>query len=181
MTQLTTKRDPEIQQLLDKQAIREAMVRYCRGVDRCDAALISSAYHPDAIDHHSSKTFTGETVGEGIAEWVRTSAKCSMHHVTNQVIEIDGDVAGSETYYAVWQIDAGEGGERTLQALGRYIDRFERRNGEWKIADRLVITDMVRFLPAGGEFPPDRASGLGRRDHTDPSYGLFGSLTLTAG
>jgi ketosteroid isomerase-like protein len=169
-----TERDPEVQQLLDKQAVREVLVRYCRGVDRCDAALISSTYHPDAVDQHSGRNFTGETVGEGIAEWVRSSSTCSMHHVTNQMIELDGDLAASETYYAVWQREIHDGEPRTLQAIGRYLDRLERRDGEWKIAHRLVITELVRYLPPQ-DFPMPLNSDFGRRDHTDPSYELLGA------
>ena len=49
MTSDARTREQELQQLLDKTAIREATMRYCRGVDRFDADRISSAYHPDAL------------------------------------------------------------------------------------------------------------------------------------
>lgn len=172
MSEVMTARDPEIQQLLDKQAIRDAIMRYCRGVDRCDPELISSAYYPDAIDEHGHRTFTGDAVGQGIADWVRPFLRC-MHHVTNQTIQIDGDAAGCESYYAVWQLEEHEGEERVLQALGRYVDRFERRDGEWKIAHRIVVGEIVRYLPPES-FPVDAITDRGRRDHTDPSYAVLG-------
>jgi hypothetical protein len=34
----------------------------------------------------------------------------------------------------VWQTIPGEDGEQLLHAVGRYIDRLERRGGEWRIA-----------------------------------------------
>jgi len=36
----------------DKEEIRDALFRYCRGIDRGDAAMMRSAYHADAIEHH---------------------------------------------------------------------------------------------------------------------------------
>ena len=51
-----TGRDREVQELLDKQAIHEVMIRYCRGLDRMDAELVGSAYHPDAHDDHGGRT-----------------------------------------------------------------------------------------------------------------------------
>ena len=57
MTETNTARDPEVQALVDKQAILEVLTRYCRALDRGDAALIASAYHPDAVDDHGGKTF----------------------------------------------------------------------------------------------------------------------------
>jgi hypothetical protein len=160
-----------VQHLLDKQAIREAVIRYCRGVDRCDPDLIASAYHPDAVDIHGRHHFTGETVGQGIVEVVR-SAKVAMNHVTNQLITLHGDgTAGSETYFSVWQNTEIDGEERLILALGRYVDRFECRAGEWKIAHRLVIVEMTRIIPPGGPMPP--GGGLGSRDRDDPSYAVL--------
>lgn len=169
MTDVVGGEQAAIQQLLDKQAIHEATLRYCRGVDRADPDLISSAYHPDAIDDHGDHRFTGETVGRGVADLVR-SARVSMNQITNQLITLHGDAtARGETYFTVWRTMEIEGEERLLLALGRYVDRFERRAGEWKIAHRLVIVELTRVLPAGGPMSPSRP-GRGSRDRSDPSY-----------
>ncbi|OHV30445.1 MULTISPECIES: nuclear transport factor 2 family protein [Pseudofrankia] len=168
MTDIAGTERAAIQQLLDKQAIREAIMRYCRGVDRADPDLISSAYHPDAVDDHGRQRYTGATVGRGIADLAR-SWKVSAHHVTNQLITLHGDeTAGCETYFMAWQSMETDGEERLLLALGRYVDRFERRDGEWKIANRLVIVELTYIAPAGG--PPPPLLGLGSRDRNDPSY-----------
>ena len=89
----------QLHEFLEKQAIREVAMRYCRGVDRCDAALISSAYHPDAFDDHSGRIFTGETVGEGIVASMREILDATTHHITTQTIKFDGDTARCESYY----------------------------------------------------------------------------------
>lgn len=146
-----------VQELVAKQAIRNAMLRYCRGVDRGDADLIGSAYHLDAVDEHGVATYTGETVGPGIAELMSSSRVC-MHMVANHLIDLrDGDHAGWEAYFGVWQTMSGRDGEEVvLHALGRYLDQMERRNGEWRIAHRLVIVDLTRLLAPGEGVPPSR-------------------------
>jgi ketosteroid isomerase-like protein len=177
---VTTSSESAVQGLLDKQAIEEVVLRYCRGVDRADADLIGSAYHPDAVDDHGNARFTGDTVGAGIVE-LTSSSRVTMHHVTNQFIELLGpDHAASETYFTVWQTMDRDGREHTLHALGRYVDRMERRGGEWRIAHRLVIVEFTRLLPPDGAMPAS-APGLGRRDRSDPSYAVLSGENDTAG
>jgi hypothetical protein len=167
-----TTTEPAVRALLDKQAIREVILRYCRGVDRFDAALISSAYHPDAVGDYGTREFAGRTAGDDIAAWVG-SATHLLHHVTNQVISLAGDTAGCESYYAVWRVENHDGEERVLHALGRYVDRLERRDGEWRIAHRVVVNEIVRYLPLDPG-PEGARTDLGRNDRGDPSYAVLG-------
>jgi hypothetical protein len=173
-------RDPAVQALLDKQAIHEATLRYLRGTDRCDAALIASAYHPDAIDEHGTHHYTGETVGPSIADRLRETTSVCLHHITNQLIRLDGDRAGCETYFVAWIVEAGADGEHVLEAQGRYLDRFECRDGEWRIAHRVVVTDIARSSPLAVDGSMTTlavaARGRGRRDRSDPSYDVLGDL-----
>src|SRR5690242_17297425 len=105
MSDVAIARSREIEELLDKHAIREVMMRYCRGVDRFDAELISSAYHPDAVDEHGGwGTFTGKTVGQDIVNMLKPFMKVTTHHITNQTIQLHGDSAGCESYYACWHV-----------------------------------------------------------------------------
>ena len=173
MTGQPTDRDLEVRELLDKQAIRDVLARYCRGVDRCDAALISSCYHPDARDNHASRSFTGETVGAGIVEWMSEAMEMTTHHITTQTIRIHGDMAGCESYYTGIHTPKGPD-RRLLLTCGRYVDRFERRDGDWRIIDRVVVLEAAHSLPA-----KDAVTGLdgepARRDRNDPSYMALGS------
>jgi hypothetical protein len=166
--------DPELRELLDKQAIHEQLARYCRGVDRADAEMISATYHRDAVDEHGDHRFAGDAIGTGIVELTR-SMRVTLHALTNVVIEFhDSDRAACESYFSAWQTVDLDGEERLVAALGRYLDRFERRDGEWRVAHRLVLVDLTEVLPAPG-FGPSRPSrpSLGRRDRDDPSYDLF--------
>jgi hypothetical protein len=166
----------DLQALLDKQAIYEVMMRYCRGVDRFDPDLITSAYHPDARDDHTGKIFTGATIGKDIVEWLRPALNVVTHHITNHtsVIGADGVTAGAESYYQGWHIEVRDGTERTMHTVGRYIDRLAKRDGQWRIIDRLVVIEFARYV-AKGDIEVPAAAGLARKDRTDPSYVVLGS------
>ena len=58
--------DPELQELLDQRAIRDVVLRYCRGIDRLDLELVRDCYHPDATDDHGG--FVGDR--DEYVEWV---------------------------------------------------------------------------------------------------------------
>lgn len=164
-----TVRDPAIQELLDKQAIREATMRYCRGADRCDPEMVSSAYHPDAVDERPGEGFTGETVGPGLVKSLQETMQSTSHQIGTQLIEVSGDTAACESY-STGQHVLKDG--RRLHTLVRYVDRFERRAGEWRIIHRIVLTEATDVVPAS-DGPPLGPPSRARRDKDDPSYGFF--------
>ena len=57
----TSERDPELQTLLDRQAIHDVLMRYSRGLDRHDRKVLESVYWPDAVDDHI--TYRGDAKG----------------------------------------------------------------------------------------------------------------------
>ncbi|WP_326523677.1 nuclear transport factor 2 family protein [Sphingomonas sp.] len=139
---------PEIQALLDKQAITDVINLYLRGADRAEIALIADAYHPDAIEDH------GGVYNGPASDYVALMAKMLprggiMNHLaTNIVIELDGDVAHAEHYILAFARMKEKGGEKfdTL-TLARAIDRFERRDGQWKIAHRRLAWEWNHEMP----------------------------------
>jgi ketosteroid isomerase-like protein len=174
MSEMSSDRDTEVQELLDKQAIQDVMVQYCRGLDRMDGALISSVYHPDAYDDHGGRTFSGADVGQSIVDWLKElNVKIGIHHITNQTILVNGDIAGCESYYTGFMLESHDGDQRTMQMMGRYLDRLERRNGEWKISRRKVVAEMFRYLPSGDD-PSAAHWHLEARHDPDPSYAVLG-------
>lgn len=155
----------EIREFRDRRDIMASILRYCRGVDRRDAALAKSAYHADAKDDH------GHFIGPAhdFIDWLiqshdHTGWSALQHHVTNHTVEILGDTAHGETYY----IFVGRQGDNQIQVHGgRYVDRFERRDGLWAIADRVCVYEW-------GLTPEMAAWGLanqilGRREAHDIS------------
>lgn len=159
-----------LQRLLDEAAIKKVQIRYCRGIDRMDWDLVRSCYHPDAIDDH------GEYVGgiDGFIEYCKAGCPTfasTTHFTGNQLVEVDGDGAWAEHYArAFHRVPAGaDGVVKDLVVNCRYADRFERRNGEWRIARRVVIVDTDRVDPVHERWVPE-VQLRGRRDRTDPTY-----------
>jgi len=156
MTEETTKPQHQIdaiearlRRVEDRQAIHDVIVRYCRGVDRSDAALVLSAFHDDAIDNHFGPVLPfREAIGtlKAARSGSPPSKTTSMHNLCNVLIEVDGDIARCESYVTVIvRIPQEQGRSIDWMHAGRYVDRFERRNGEWRIAHRTVVYDLERF------------------------------------
>ena len=162
-----------LQRLLDDRAIRDVLLRYCRGVDRIDLELVRSCYHPDAVDDHGA--FKG-----GVDEFVAWIGRLlprydvTTHSLTNTLVEwhpTDPDTARVEAYGTAEHQTAGGPPELNLTIAFRYLDRFERRDGGWRIADRLCTTEWVRVNDPASIFPVDERFPRGRRgDGTDPVY-----------
>ena len=49
---MTTNTTQILSELADREAIKECLYRYCRGIDRRDPDILRTAYWPDAIDTH---------------------------------------------------------------------------------------------------------------------------------
>ena len=158
-------------ELIDKQALRELALEYCRAVDRRDFALLRRLYHDDAIDDHGAM-FRG-TPDEFVA-WlppVLASFEATVHSITNALYAVQGDHAQGELYSVAYH-RTHPPAARDVVIGGRYLDRYERRDGRWGFVHRSLALDWCRIDAvdpvAYGEF----AAGAppGRPDHEDPSY-----------
>ena len=167
----------DVQFLLAERDIKNVVLRYCRGVDRMDRALVGSCYHPDADDHHGD--FAGGL--DEALDWVwdvLATYSSTVHLVANMLVEIDPDApirARCESYGMALHFDGGEGGRRG-QAIGfRWIDDLEQRASaegavEWRFSRRVATTEWIqRYAPDEFSAIPDRFL-KGRRDREDPVY-----------
>src|SRR5262249_37357561 len=136
--------EANLRELLDKQEIHERLMRYFRGADRCDAELVQAAFHDDAVATYGARTFRGSEIGVRIVEAVRSRHIATLHTAANELVELDGDVAHSETYAVNYHLEPPDG-RRVLQRGVRYVDRFERRHGAWRIANRVVVLEWDRI------------------------------------
>jgi hypothetical protein len=130
-------------ELAAREAIRDIVHRYCRGVDRLDPESMRSAYWPDAIDDHG--VFVGnawEFVEHCMVSHLKWRA--TMHCVMNHAIEVDegGDTARGEVYNVTYLF--GHDGSTIDTWYGRYLDRYECREGEWRIAHRVCVHEGTR-------------------------------------
>ena len=155
--------------------IRQVLYRYCRGVDRGDRAMLKSVYHPDAEDDHGSWRGLGRDFADYIVDALDGADSASQHHITNVLIELDGDRAAVESYFLAFHPYRVDGQpERLAFVGGRYLDRFERRDGVWRIAKRRVVLDWTRSEVAGSAWAAEARFALGGRREQDPSADLFG-------
>ncbi|WP_018240535.1 nuclear transport factor 2 family protein [Ensifer sp. BR816] len=169
----------KIAELLDREAIRDCLYRYCRGIDRADEEALRSSYWPDAHDNHGA--YSGSAEGFiAFALGIFKTEPRNIHQITNVLIEfISPTEAAVESYFTALQ--RGPDGGRTIRQVllcGRYCDLFDKREGEWRIAERTVVYDWLeeqtpqtaseikRFglrQPIGASHPDDPIYALGRR------------------
>jgi hypothetical protein len=143
--------------LASRAAIADVVGRYCHNIDRRLWQEMAQCFHSDA-------TYRFGHIEGGWEDFVRAARavidplRISHHQLGTMLIRVDGDVASSETYFTAYHrvpadapIDApfaGTGEEYDVILAGRYIDRFERRRGDWRIAHRIGVTDWRRDAPA---------------------------------
>jgi SnoaL-like domain len=154
----------------------ETQIAHARGVDRGDRDLLRSCYHPDAIEEHGGR-YTGNAyvyIDEAVK---RIQSMGPMQHLLGSShIELQGDMARVETYVLTFYRPSTTAGDLDTLTGGRLLDRFERRNGEWKIAHRRTVFDWNRDTPArqgwvNGMFQPGAPGMLvGCKGADDPSY-----------
>ena len=159
-----------LQTLADRQAITDMIYRYCRSMDRIDAELGYSIWHEDAVADYGAEVYQGS--GRGFIDFVCEQHRRTLthvHQVTNILIELDGDRAGSESY-VVSDLRAGQGEQvKHITTWGRYIDAWERRDGRWGIVKRIAIRDFAEVRDVTPAPLPPR----GARDPNDPSYAVL--------
>lgn len=169
----------DLQCLLDREAIRDCMYRYCRGIDRADEAALRSAYWEDATDCHGA--WNGSAAGfiDQALRKLREGGR-RVHQVSSILIELHRDMAAVESAFLALQASAALPQRETF-LCGRYVDRFERRRGEWRIAARTVVYDWIeeRDRP---ELAQDDGCLFGPRQPTagsaprDPIYRLLAEV-----
>jgi hypothetical protein len=161
----------DVQYLLDRTAIHDCIALHARGCDRHDADLISAAYHAYGVDEHGYAINSGPEYGH----WAnKTHAETSIvhtHNITTHSCEIDGDTAHSESYVIVVLI--GTDGDSAQFITGRYLDRLERRDGQWRIAVRRSTVEGMFLADARvlqSKFFKEKGYLVGTRDRHDLSY-----------
>jgi SnoaL-like domain len=131
----------DVRYLLDRQAILDCIARHARGHDRHDVELLANAYHQDGVDEHGHAI----NAGPKYAQWANgvhaAGSRLHLHNITTHLCDIEGDVAHCESYVLVGLLNNDEKSARLIN--GRYIDRLERRDGEWKIALRRCTVDLL--------------------------------------
>jgi ketosteroid isomerase-like protein len=136
--------DDAVQALADRAAIHDVLLRYARGVDRRDLAAVAACFTPDARYEGSLARGTIEQALAGLRVAIDRYTS-TFHLIGNQLIELHGDAASSETY-ALAHHTLPDGSRRVVAV--RYVDDFVRRPTGWLIARRVAHREWERVDPA---------------------------------
>ena len=167
-----------IDTLLAKQACAELVYTLARGLDRCDRAMLLSVFHPDATDDHGGFKGTATEFVDWVVGLLPTMER-TQHMIGNVLIDVAGDRAvGESCFIANHDLKNADGKPVRMIAAGRYLDRFERRDGVWKISHRHAVYDWNANLDRTDNW--DRSPGsprvFGERGEGDPIYAHRASL-----
>ncbi len=139
--------------------LNQLAYRYAAAVDACDVALFQSVFTPDArlrSYHPDADAPFADLAGHEqlatIPNTMRGMYRKTTHMMTNPLVEIDGDAATGTVLCTARHLE----GETAINVVIRYVDRYARTGGEWRIADR-----QIRFLWSERHDVTD--SGMGRR------------------
>ncbi|MFM7404950.1 MAG: nuclear transport factor 2 family protein [Erythrobacter sp.] len=155
----------------DRFAIQDLAALYMRGLDRLDGDLLAAQFWPEARLEYG--IYSG-----GPAEFATFCMAALKDHDRNQhmlgqhLIDFTGaDEAFGEVYYQAYHRTTDEAGaKRDLVIAGRYVDRYERRVGIWKIAYRSELVDWLRDDPASDAMLDVAPFIIGARKPADPLY-----------
>ena len=134
----------DAQHLIDRLAIQDVLASYYRAIDRRDWDALADVYADDAVfrspprlEQHGRAAIIASTSRVGVY-------KRTFHFMGNHIAWVNGDDADAETY-AVARHYYDRDGEEQEYVIGiRYLDKLQRRDGQWLIVDRLMRYDFLR-------------------------------------
>ncbi len=181
-----------IEALLAKQAIQELVIRYARGIDRLDEPLLRSLFHPESTHNHFYQGPSSDparcAIGDDPGDFVRFAFKVlstfhrTHHQLGNTLINLDSSKeAHGETYFTAFHrmraigdplaAEDAHDTEMDFFVAGRYLDRFVKIDGDWKIIHRTGMTDWIRLeAPSSRDMVGFDPETLGQRAPDDLSY-----------
>jgi hypothetical protein len=164
---------PNPDRVADRLAIQDILHLHSRGLDRLDSSAIQCAYWPDAEVDYGSYKGSAHTFAELVTGALDGQYELTRHNLSNTLITFADHVALSES-----NVSAGHlllGAKEELLFYGRYLDRLEKREGQWKIAYRQVVMDWSKRLPVQDERHSDAFADLAKGAHvaTDPLYSFL--------
>jgi ketosteroid isomerase-like protein len=158
-------------------AIRRVTAHYAHAIDRRAFHQLEACFHPDAT--YRFATIDGDWRDfVAAAQAILGPLGATHHQLGPNLIAADGaDAADSETTFTAYHhvpagapadgVFPGTGRDYAVIIYGRYIDRFEQRKGQWRIARRTGVQDarLDHLLPDPPQVPagPDPADLIGER------------------
>lgn len=145
-----------VRDLLAREEIRELRATYCFLVDeRRFSDLVEKCFTEDAgIDFRATDASLPPFVGKGRAELLHFFSgvvgnlfSFMAHTVHNHRIVLAGEEASGDCYFEFTGVEAASGSE--VVGTGRYIDRYCREDGTWRISHRRADIFYMTTLKDG--------------------------------
>lgn len=131
-------------ELMDREKIRDCMLRYSQAADRLDYELMKEAFWPDARDSHGPFEGNAYEVFAEIFVFLRAHALRTHHFMGPSLIRMDGQTSAiAETYSQNFHVLKGDDGNYDFVHGTRYLDKMEKRGAEWRIMHRTVVIEWV--------------------------------------
>ena len=170
-----------------RRQIHDAVLHYCRGIDRLHAPSVARAFHPGAVlNDYGPSPMTIEAFVEHALSSLGNRFVATQHRASNTLIAFDGDgpasgAASVETYVLAFHVEAAADsatpglmeGAQLHTFAGRYIDRFTEVDGAWRISERTLRNDWTMVEPIERRMRGSYVAG-GRGDGSDL---VFATLT----
>jgi 3-phenylpropionate/cinnamic acid dioxygenase small subunit len=132
----------------DLQELNQLVYRYAAAVDACDVEAFLDTFHSDARlrTYHpdSDEPFTdfvGHDKLASVPNTMRQMFRRTAHQMTNHLVDVDGDTATGSLLCTARHLSTNPDDRAALVVVIRYVDRYDRRAGRWRISDR-----QIRFL-----------------------------------
>lgn len=177
----------KLEELIAREEIRDLLNRYSHAIDRRDWQAFGDIFWPDGKVEYGLYNDVAEHFGPIVEQvYNDTRIDISQHFLGNCIIRVDGATGYGETYvHALHRVPRGDGGFKDVVMGCRYLDRFERRAGVWRIGHRKVAFDWFREYPDSGDysvgaFGIQAGNAYIGRPQADEGVGITRMLTLTA-
>lgn len=163
------------EQRLARLEAREAIIAlshvYARAQDRLDPAAHRSVFHDDAwLDYGYFKGGPDEFVA--FAQGALRAIGITQHFLGQIEIDLVSETEAFGEVYLIahHQVDGPDGRLDDWIYAGRYVDRYEKRHGTWKIAYRAEIADWIKPATPEAALPDLMGTAiLARKDGRDLS------------
>ena len=163
---------PSAEEATARMAIVELLNCHSRALDRLDASLMKAVYWPSATVDYGGFKGEAHVFSDLVMDALRGQYQLTQHRVTNTVFEFfdDRHVATESLVFAKHLVLDGTS---EMVFSGRYLDRFEREDSNWKFRFRRVVMDWSRRRDVVDERGVGSFAALtkGFKDDQDPSWG----------
>lgn len=120
----------------DEREIERALIAFARAMDYRDWDSMSEILSADVVGDFGTGPLQGSDTIIAMIRGFLDNCGPTQHLIGNVLVEVDGDRATSRAYVQDLHLSRSNP-ELTFHTLGDYHDRWERRDGCWRLVERI--------------------------------------------